>query len=181
MSLVVVTPPEPVVLLETARAHLRIDGADDDALVARLVAAATRELDGPGGWLGRAIGLQTLRLTTDAFGARMPLPCPPIVSVTSVVYTDWAGSPLIVPADRYELLGSELAPIWGAVWPAARTRVAITYTAGQPPSEVDERIITAILLRVGDLYANREGQIVGTITTPNTAMQDLLGPLRVWG
>lgn len=179
MSLVVVTPPAAVVSLETAKAHLRVDGDDDDALITRLVGAATRELDGPGGWLGRAIGLQTLRLTADAFAPRMPLPCPPIVSVTLVQYIDWAGVSLTVLADRYELVGAELAPVWGSVWPAARARIAVTYTAGQAPGLVDERIITAILMRVTDLYDVREAQTSAPLEA-NPAITALLNPLRIW-
>lgn len=37
----------------------------------------------------------------------------------------------------------------------------------------------AILLIVGDLYANREGRFVGTTQTDNPAVQMLLGPYRL--
>ena len=56
MRVFVVTPPEPVVSIDEAKDHLRVDGDGEDALIEGLVAAATGHIDGPNGWLGRAIG-----------------------------------------------------------------------------------------------------------------------------
>ncbi|MGY2732807.1 head-tail connector protein [Sphingomonas sp. UYP23] len=67
MQVVVVTPPSPFVDLDLAKQHLRVDGSDDDSLISLYIAAAQSMIDGPGGWLGRAIGVQTLELRLDGF------------------------------------------------------------------------------------------------------------------
>jgi len=47
------------------------------------------------------------------------------------------------------------------------------------PVPVPAAVRAAILLIVGDLYANREGRFVGTTQTDNPAVQMLLGPYRL--
>lgn len=47
------------------------------------------------------------------------------------------------------------------------------------PVPVPASVKAAILLIVGDLYANREGRFVGTTQTDNPAVQMLLGPYRL--
>jgi hypothetical protein len=69
----ITAPAAPVITLEEARAHLRIDACGsppehpDDALIESMVAIATSELDGADGWLGRALVDQTWLLTLDRF------------------------------------------------------------------------------------------------------------------
>ncbi len=69
MPVVVVSPPAPLVGLDLLKQHLRVDGSDDDALITAYAAAAQGQIDGPAGWLGRAIGPQTLELRLDRFDA----------------------------------------------------------------------------------------------------------------
>src|SRR5579875_4153338 len=114
MFVAVITPPEPLVELDLAKQHLRVDDGDSDDLINAYIAAAQANIDGPGGWLGRAIGLQTLEVRLDSFhprhwerrgypiwaeGAwtdwtcwplqnRIRLPYPPLVSITSITYED---------------------------------------------------------------------------------------------
>ena len=47
------------------------------------------------------------------------------------------------------------------------------------PVAVPASIRAALLLIIGDLYENREGQITGTIRTDNPAVMRLLTPHRV--
>ena len=83
MSATVVTPPAPIVTLEEAKAHLRVDHADEDALITAVVATATAWLDGPDGWLGRALGEQMLEVDFPADGdpADRAYPCPPVRAI----------------------------------------------------------------------------------------------------
>ncbi len=71
----VIDPPAPLVTLERVKAHLRVDGAEEDDLIAVYIAAAQATIDGPGGWLGRALGRQTIEYRTwlpDRSGAESP-------------------------------------------------------------------------------------------------------------
>lgn len=192
MRVVVVTPPiDPVVTLEIAKQHLRIDGNDDDALITGMVAAVTNHLDGPEGWLGRALAVQTLELRLDHFTGPacrydIRLPYAPIIEVASVKYFSSAGVEQTVAPNSYELLGDRIALAFGQSWPSARVQreaVRIRYRAGY--EALPAAINAAILLMVGDLYANRESVITGpsaaAIAVPmSTTVEALLTPFRVF-
>lgn len=169
MSVFVVTPPaELPVTLEEVRRHLRIDAGADDPLISGLVMAATAWLDGPGGWLGRALVAQTLELRQDGFGwcdSAAFLPFPPAIEIVSITYDDAAGIEQTVPTGDYRLLGGNdglfrVAPAHGKAWPTTRgasEAVRIRYRAGYgAATAVPAPIRQAILLLVGHWYANRE-------------------------
>jgi uncharacterized phiE125 gp8 family phage protein len=187
MRVVVVTPPSAeVVSVEQVKDHLNIDHSDDDALLSAYIAAATAVIDGPEGWLGRAIGEQVLEARLDDFGTGpILLPYPPLVTLSSVKYVDGDGVEQVLASTEYELLGSELDLAWGKSWPSVRSQreaVRIRYTAGYS-GEIDPRIHAAILLMVGDLHANRETVVVGSISSPiqmSTTVENLLAGLRVY-
>ena len=85
-----ITPPVgPVVSLPELKAHLRVDGSDEDALIQSLETAAVAYLDGWGGVLGRAIKAQTWRWELDHWGEFL-LPLPD-VSAVAVTYLDANG------------------------------------------------------------------------------------------
>jgi uncharacterized phiE125 gp8 family phage protein len=89
----VITPPEPFITRDDAKAHLRIepDVTDDDAVIDALVSAATAYFDGPVGRLGRAIAPQLLELALEAWPDRLDLPCPPLLEIESIQFVDSAG------------------------------------------------------------------------------------------
>lgn len=97
-----------VVTLEEAKAHLRVDGSDDDADIQLKLAAAEEDVAGR---IGRPLPWQ------DDTGADVPVPF---------------------------------------------------------------AVKAAILLVLGDLYANREGAIVGTIHTVNPTVDRLLSRFCEW-
>ena len=184
MRVVLVTPPAPVVSLEEAKDHLRVLKATEDDLITAYIAAATGHLDGPEGWLGRAIGIQTLEARTDVFCDAMLLRYPPIVEVLSVKYLDTEAVETTILSAEYELRGSLLGSAFGKRWPSVGAHpeaVRIQYKAGYatlPPA-----MRAAILLMVGDLYANRETAVTGTIAASvpmSTTVENLLAPFRVW-
>jgi len=51
--------------------------------------------------------------------------------------------------------------------------------AALPVPAIDAAIKAACLLMVGDLYQNRGAKITGTITTSNSAVDNLLYPFRI--
>lgn len=173
----------PVTLAE-AKAHLRVDHSDDDALITALIEAATGHLDGWTGVLGRALVTQTWTQAFDVFldPLRLPLPAKTIASIT---YVNTTGATTTVSSDDYVLaadaLGSFVETAYGVTWPDARDQaraVTVTFTAGEAAAAVPAAIKAAILLMVGDLYANREGVVTGTITAVNPTVSALIATYR---
>ncbi|MDG2512448.1 hypothetical protein P7B04_07025 [Sphingobium yanoikuyae] len=198
MRVVVITPPAPVVTWEEADQHLRLDGDDEQRdMVERLIAAATHHIDGPDGWLGRALGLQTLEARICGFCDLIRLPYQPIVDIVSVHYLDGTGQPVLVDPDTYELFCRDLGCAWGKSWPTpgayrghAET-VRIRYRAGyaiDPDADpvkpnVPEPIKQAILLMVGDMWHARATIATGAVMQAvpmSMTVQNILSPFRVY-
>lgn len=199
MRVVVITPPAPVVTWEEADDHLRLDGDEDQRqLVERLTAAATGHIDGPQGWLGRALGLQTLETYLPSFGVvSIVLPYPPAVDIVSIDYVDAVGESVTMAPGEYEIRGELLRPVWPKSWPSAQWRgcdaetVRIQYRAGYAIDanadpvvpNVPEPIKQAILLMVGDMWHSRATIATGTVmqAVPMSATVDrLLSPFRLY-
>lgn len=140
----------------------------------------------------RSFITRTYILTLDAFppyGKVLELPMPPAAAITSVVYTNSAGTAATWTASEYQLditgHTSRLVPAYGYNWPSETLRemegVAITYTAGYgaTAASVPEEIRHAIMKIVGDLYENREdSDTIDRYTMPYSA-KALLGYDRV--
>lgn len=71
-------PTASAVSLAEAKAHLRVDGDDEDLLIQTYIDAATAYLDGMDGILGRALCPQTWRFEMDREDAGLPLS--PVIS-----------------------------------------------------------------------------------------------------
>jgi len=183
MSVVVVTPPTPGIDTDLVKAHLRVDHADDDALIDAFVASAVGHIDGPAGWLGRCIWPQTLELRQDALCGSVRLPYGPVTGVTSVETVDVDGVEQTMSAEDYVLTNAgDLVLAHKAVWPPLRgdtEGVRIRYVAGfavLPPA-----VLTAVLLMVGDLYQNRETTGAdGAAILMSMTVQNLLAPFKIW-
>ncbi|MGM5018720.1 head-tail connector protein [Tardiphaga sp. 367_B4_N1_1] len=190
MSIVVVTPPEePVVSLEEAKEHLRVDHGDDDLYIESLVAAATSTIDGPDGWLGRCLVEQTLEWRGDGFGVcDIRLPYPPIIEILSVDYDDTDGVEQTVAEANYRLVGPpglpRLSPAYGASWPSTRSQseaVRIQYISGYGAADdVPQPIRHAVLMMVSELYENREASTDQPRTELPFAVAALLATYRVF-
>ncbi|WP_109808413.1 head-tail connector protein [Sphingosinithalassobacter portus] len=193
MRVIVVTPPEPVVSWADADAHLKLDGdVTQQAIVEGYIASATEHVDGPvapDGGLGRALGVQTLEARFDRaeIGSHILLPFPPAIELVSVTYLDADGEEQVADLADFELLGRDLIPV-GSSWPwsdgsTRREAVRIRYDAGY--TTLPAPIRAAILLMVGDLYANRETVTVGASVQArgipmSTSVSNLLNPFRVY-
>lgn len=193
MTLLVITPPGPVVTLDQAKRQLRVEHDDDDDLIDALVGTATATLDGPDGWLGRALGEQVLELQVRSFGCWLGLPFPPIVSVSAVTYLDPTGAMQTVAPELYFLEAGRFVrsvPAWAPPALACRSdAVRVRYVAGHPDtpaagdvpakSTVPLPIRQAILMMVTRLYAGR-GEMVASDLFEDPAIDALLAPYRVW-
>lgn len=169
---------EPVTVAE-AKAWLRIDGSDDDASIAGLIAAARARIERA---TGRLMVEQTVELRLPAFSAALVLPRSPVSEIMSVKYVDEAGELQTLDADTYIAdLADEapsITPAYGLTWPSTRVQagaVIITAVCGYgDATEVPADLKHAVSLLVADAYANREGQSVAS-----AAVETLIGPYRL--
>jgi uncharacterized phiE125 gp8 family phage protein len=183
-SLTRVTAPtvNPVTLAET-KAHLRVDGSDDDTRIAAIIAAATQHFDGWDGTLGRALVTQTWDLKLDFFPRRVWLPLPPLQSVTSVTYQDLDGATQTLASSAYRVVNqgndqSFLEEEEDEDWPSTndeRDAVTVRFVAGYA-SEVPQPIKHAILFRVQALYDTCD---MAVATALENAQRALTTPYRV--
>lgn len=165
MSVRVITPPDPVVTpADIAGSH-----AADDASVAALIGAVTEEIDGPTGWLGRAIGPQTLELIAPSFyfGRNLALPFPPVIGNVEIKYLDLDEVEQTVATANYRMIDNRVWFDAAYSFPAtfcAPDGVRIRYTAGYNGTTgagagevqtgvVPERVRQAIILSVQHLKA----------------------------
>lgn len=186
MTVLVVTPPAPVLDRALAKQHLRVTTGDEDALIDAYIAAACGMIDGPDGWLERSIGEQVLELRTDRFCDSLRLPCGPVREIDAVEYVDADGALTALDSDVYVLRGDRLELAYDEAWPSVRgdaDGVRIRYVAGFEDGAVPAPITAALLLMVGDLYENRETGVVGTVSAEvkmSTTVEALLRPYRIW-
>ena len=178
-------PAATPVSLAEAKAHCRIDHTDDDALITAMIAAAVSELDGWSGALGRALVTQTWSQSFDGFPLRLRLPLR-AASIASLTYVDADGDTQTLACDQYALrrdaLGSFVEPAYDVNWPTVRSQAAsvtVSFVCGSAAADVDGAIKAALLLRVGDLYENREAS--GPALFENATIKALLAPFTLTG
>lgn len=179
MPVEVVTGPatEPVTLQE-AKDHLRVEVSTDDTLIERLITDAREWAER---YTRRALVTQTWRLWLGEFPdgddgdeyLAMRLPGGKVQSVSSVKYTDTAGTLQTLDAAKYSLSSrgpdaiAGLRPSYGNTWPATRDEpdsVQIEYVVGYGAAAVvPSQIKQAILLHVGWHYEHREPNTFGAI------------------
>jgi uncharacterized phiE125 gp8 family phage protein len=151
---------EPVTLDE-AKAHLRVDTADDDALITALISAARARAE----WhTGRAFVTQSWTLWLDGWPGIIEIPLPPLQSVASVTAYALDDSATVLDAATYQVdTASSPARLTlkpNASPPVALRRinaVAIAFTAGygDAGSDVPAPVREAILKIAANFYVNR--------------------------
>lgn len=187
MQLAPVTPPaETPVSLAEAKGHLRVEHDKEDTLIGGLIAAVTAELDGRQSFLRRALITQTWDYGLPWFPVtrRIVLPFPPLQSVTSVKYFDASNAEQTFAADNYETVITEeqgfISLKQGASWPSTyerETALTIRFVCGYgAASAVPKNIRAAMLLRIGELYANRGDEETAGDMSPT--VRRLLNPSR---
>ena len=181
MSLQLLTPPaaEPVSLAE-AKAHLKLDTADEDALVQTLITAARARAE----WhTGRAFLTQRWKLFLDDWPLAnlVEIPLPPLIGIYDVAVTNAAGIRAVLDPATYRAdTASAPGRVIFATRPASLRRrdgLEMSFTAGYgAATSVPAAIKEAILAIVADLYSHRgdDGDPVGQ------AGQALLAPYRIF-
>jgi len=158
VTLRVVTPAVgPAVPLAELRAHLRIDDAGEDAVLAAYEKAAVELVER---MTQRRIGAQTLEWVLPAWRGVFRFPVAPVGAVEWIRYVDALGVVQTVDADAYFVIPSgETSAVClrcGHHWPClgeAAEPVTIRFAAGGPPSA---SLAHAIKLLVGHWYDRRE-------------------------
>lgn len=159
-----VTTEPTVELITTAEAklHLRVDGTEEDTLIAILIQAARETVEQ---FTGRSLINQTRTLKMDYFPCSdtILLPNGPVSSVTSInYYNESEANTLLATSDYWVDSSSGIARIVVKnYWPATFTMpnaVTIIYVAGYgaASSNVPKPLKQAAYLILGHLYENRE-------------------------
>jgi len=201
MTCFLTRPPavEPVSLAE-AKAHLRLDGSDEDGLVARLIAAARTHVEGR---TSRALVDQGWRCVLDRWPARRDvwLRPAPVTAVTAVTVYDANGDGRVLAADEYSVdtasAPARLRPAAGRSWicgDGAWTAVAggpadpgsplngieIDFDAGYGPDDVPAPLVQAVMMLVAHWHEHREAAAVGAVAAPVAiGLECLISPYRV--
>lgn len=174
---------EPLSLSE-AREHLRVDHFEDDGVISGCILAARQHIENI---CGLALANSTWTMTLDTFpdDGSILLPREPVQSVSSVRYTNTAGTLITWSSTEYEvdLYSSppRLRVRTGFSWPAVKdvlSAVQIEFVCGYGgPQLVPQPIMQAMRLLVGHFYENREA--VGASMAPAPfAVDALLAPYR---
>lgn len=169
-SKLIVPPAEEPVLLAEAKAHLRVETADEDTLITSLVAVARQKCEA---FQRRVYCTQTWELWLDGFPGEsvIELPHSPVQSVTAIKHYDADDVETLFPATDYFVdtvsQPGRVVLRSGKSWPDATLRsangVCIVYVAGYGAAvDVPETVKHAIKLLVGHFYENREAVVVGS-------------------
>jgi uncharacterized phiE125 gp8 family phage protein len=187
MALVLTSGPaiEPVTLPE-AKAHLKIDGDDEDTLVSSLIITSRLHVEAA---LGLALITQSWSYFLDSWpGAVVALPLRPVQSVSAVRLYAADETVETLPGDSYLLDGASCPPRLvrnaSLPWPKpgrAANGIEIAFTAGYGNVAVlvPAPVRQAILLLVAHWYEHREPVALGQPSAPiPTMVSELLGPYR---
>lgn len=172
---------EEPVSLEDTKNYLRTilgDTSEDEAVIIPVIAAAREYCEGI---TGRAIAQQEVELVLDKLEHFIPLPKPPIVSVTRVTYKDEDGT-------AHEITDYIVDTIKGIVYipnlPTERlypfSPVSIVYNAGY--QDVPKMLRQAVLLVAAHWYENREMLQFGSHYNEVQAglVPQILNQYKVW-
>jgi hypothetical protein len=176
----------PAISTADMKTFLRVDTADDDAVIAAYVTTATEAVKQ---YLRLALLTETFVFKADGFayagaddrllalgpgvhtasvpyvlggGETLDLPFPPLQSVTSVVTYDRGNNASTFSASSYQvdLQSGRIYLNEGEVWPSdlrAQDAVQVTYVAGYGSGSIPDPILQAIRSYVEQLYDGCEG------------------------
>ena len=187
MRLRVVTPPasEPVTLAE-AKAHLRLEGTEDDTYVSALIQAARQHVEEV---CWRGVVTQTWEAVLECFPDTdaVELRGGNLASITSVTYVDGDGTSQTLSASVYGAdtvsVPGRLVLAYNETWPSTREQwdaVRVRYVVGWAAADVPAPIKQAMLLLVSQMYEHRTPEVMGgTPGKVDFAVDALLSPYRL--
>jgi uncharacterized phiE125 gp8 family phage protein len=187
MSLVMTSPPaaEPVTVADV-KAHLRVDGSNEDILLASLLLTSRLHIETA---LSLALITQSWTLRLDRWPPRreIELPLTPLRSIDEVRVKDTSGTAHVVPAESYlvDLASRPARLVWNNIAPplpeVAANGIEIDMTAGFGPTgdSVPAPLKHAILMLAAHWYEHRDPAEIGTedARIPD-AVSSLITPFR---
>lgn len=139
----------PIISLARAKQFLRVTQSSEDSLITSFIHAATAWVEN---YTGIRLGISTFTEVLESFPDWIDVVNRPLVSVTSVAYTDANGDLATVTGLR--VVRNRIFPP-EAGWPSPKpeTPIQVTYQAGELVTPPD--LEAAILLLVGEFYDRR--------------------------
>jgi uncharacterized phiE125 gp8 family phage protein len=180
-------PTAEPVSLDDAKAYLKLDTTDDDALVTTLISAARFHIEGT---TGRALLSQSWRVVVDDWPAAglVRLPIAPLISLTAITAYDGDGNPstLSLSGVLWDAIASPTVLFLPAGFGAGvllrdRQGIEIDYVAGfgSDPADVPATLRQALLTLVAYWFENRDAVLLaGTGSIVPAGIDMLLGPYR---
>lgn len=183
-ALELIEPPAlaPITLAE-AKAQLRVDYNDDDALITRLIATAVAFTDAKGA-LGKAMITQKWRQYTDQKPGIVRLLVNSVQVVTRIRYFDPDGDEEDDNLANYNVFSTNglttIQPKPGFDWPETQDRpdaIGIEYEAGygDTAEDVPQTVRHALILLLAHWYEVRENTSDGSIQTVPFGFEELIG------
>lgn len=198
------TPPaaEPVDV-DDVKLNSRIEGDDDDALIAELITSARMHVEN---YTVRSLINQTWKLVLDAFPGcsstgqmliQRPFSLPdnalllektPVQSISSIGYTDMGSNPQTFDPTQYKVDSSgdicRITPIFGQIWPITLPQIGsvnVTFVAGYGPdgTSVPSPILRAIKMLAGHFYNNREATSAANLKEIPIGICAMLDPYQL--
>jgi uncharacterized phiE125 gp8 family phage protein len=185
MATKVITAPtyEPISVADVAE-YLRVDNVNaDQSLISALITAARQYLEQ---YLNRPIAMQTLEEALTGWANPIVLDSS-LQSVTTIKYLDVNGAEQTLAANQYLVdtyaEPAQITPAYNVTFPDLyavpnniKVRYVAGYTSGSSPNTnpLPNPLRFAMMLVIGDLYANREAAVTGTTYTVNPTVQNLL-------
>ncbi len=184
LTLVTAPAEEPVTIAEL-QDHLAVTDGEFNSYIQHIGQAAREWVEAT---LWRTLYTQTWDQFFDSFATVLWLRNPPIQSVTTVKYTDVAGTQQTVSSDIYELGEVDGVGVvrlqYNQSWPSgarghADDVVVRMVTGYGVATAIPESLKHAIKLLAGDMFENREDVVTGTTVSRIRTINALLAPYRV--
>jgi uncharacterized phiE125 gp8 family phage protein len=162
-----------IITLDEAKNYLRVDGADDNALITAFIEAAKDQVEK---FTSRTLLTQTFELIYDSVGDSIEIVKSPLQEVTKIETISDAGVKTEVSSSIYDVdISGSRGRVQlrdGCVWPTHRgfASFIITVKAGYGENATDVPVLlrTAAFIALAIIYENRgiidEGKIISSIS-----------------
>ena len=178
-------PASEPITVEAVKAHLRIDGNDDDVLLASLILTSRLHIETA---LGQALVEQGWTLSLDCWPAAgvVHLPLRPLLSVGAIRVLPASGAPALLHPSTYIVdhtgWRGRIVRAFGSEWPrpgksANGIEIDLVAGFGSAAADVPAPIRQALMLLTAHWYERRDpGEIGSPQAAVPVAVSSLLAP-----